>query len=128
SPFEPRWHVLTIDNLVKEFQTGRKEDRRKVRAIDDLCLEIEDGELFTLLGPSGCGKTTTLRSIAGLETPDSGEIDLNGTVFFSSRSRTTVPANRRELGMVFQSYAIWPHMNVFDNVAFPLTVLPRRRR
>ena len=74
--------------------------------------------MFTLLGPSGCGKTTTLRLIAGLEQPD--EIMLRGRVVASVPRRIFVPPNRRNLGMVFQSYAIWPHMSVFDNVAYPL--------
>ena len=71
--------------------------------------------------PSGCGKTTTLRSIAGLETPDAGEIRLGATLVFSDASRINVPAHKRGVGMVFQSYAIWPHMTVSENVAFPLT-------
>src|SRR5262249_8108128 len=81
-----------------------------------------------LLGPSGCGKTTTLRSIAGLETPDEGTISLAGRPLFSSVAGIRVPPNQRGLGMVFQSYAIWPHMNVYDNVAFPLQVMPRQSR
>jgi iron(III) transport system ATP-binding protein len=81
-----------------------------------------------MLGPSGCGKTTTLRCVAGLETPDSGEIRVAERVFFSSKQGIKAPANERRLGMVFQSYAIWPHMDVFGNVAFPLTVLPRQKR
>ena len=93
-----------------------------VTAVDGVVFEVEEGDVFTLLGPSGCGKTTTLRCIAGLESPDAGEIVLGG------RPLTNVPANRRGLGMVFQSYAIWPHMNVYDNVAFPLTVAPRAQR
>ena len=89
---------------------------------------MTEGEVFTLLGPSGCGKTTTLRCIAGLEQPDAGEIRLADRVLFSAEGRTFVPANDRGLGMVFQSYAIWPHMNVFDNAAFPLAVARRGRR
>jgi iron(III) transport system ATP-binding protein len=120
--------MLRVDNLVKTFDTSRGEKRRRVHAVDDVSFEVEEGELFTLLGPSGCGKTTTLRSIAGLETPDSGEIAVGDRVLYSSDRNLRVPANERGLGMVFQSYAIWPHMNVFKNVAFPLEVLPRRRR
>ena len=78
--------------------------------------------MFTLLGPSGCGKTTTLRLVAGLERPDGGEITLRGRIVASVPRRTFVAPNRRNLGMVFQSYAIWPHMTVFDNVAYPLTL------
>jgi iron(III) transport system ATP-binding protein len=120
--------LLTVSELVKTFPGARQERHKRVLAVDHVSLEVREGELFTLLGPSGCGKTTTLRSIAGLETPDEGEIAVAGRVLFSSAARTRVPANERGLGMVFQSYAIWPHMNVFDNVAFPLEVLPRARR
>jgi iron(III) transport system ATP-binding protein len=119
--------VLQVENLVKTFPGGRGEDGR-VHAVNDVSFEVPQGNLFTLLGPSGCGKTTTLRCIAGLETPDSGEITVADRVFFSSKQRKKVRANERGLGMVFQSYAIWPHMDVLDNVAFPLTVLPRDKR
>ena len=83
---------------------------------------MPEGKLFTLLGPSGCGKTTTLRSIAGLEKPTSGEIEVAGRAVYSSSRGIFVAPNKRNFGMVFQSYAIWPHMNVFQNVAFPLEV------
>jgi iron(III) transport system ATP-binding protein len=104
-----------------------------VFAVDDISFEVEEGEFFTLLGPSGCGKTTTLRSIAGLEQPESGQIAVDGRTFFdqdadSRKPKTLVPANERSLGMVFQSYAIWPHMTVFGNVAFPLEVGKRSGR
>src|SRR5919204_3032342 len=120
--------MLTVRNLVKSFPTGRGERTDRVFAVDDVSLEVGEGELFTLLGPSGCGKTTTLRCVAGLETPDRGEIEVGGRTLFSSERGVRVPANERGLGMVFQSYAIWPHMNVFKNVAFPLQVLSRRKR
>lgn len=134
--------MLTIENLVKTFQGerasrfGRSDEEangrspRVVRAVDDVTFEVKEGEMFTLLGPSGCGKTTTLRSIAGLEKPDSGEIRLIDRVLFRSKGGKVhhVPPNQRGLGMVFQSYAIWPHMKVFDNVGFPLQVLPRQER
>jgi iron(III) transport system ATP-binding protein len=120
--------MLQVRNLSKSFSAGKAEARKRVLAVDDVALEVEDGQLFTLLGPSGCGKTTTLRCIAGLETPDRGEIVVGGRVFFSSERKVRVPPNERGLGMVFQSYAIWPHMNVYKNVAFPLEVLPRRQR
>jgi iron(III) transport system ATP-binding protein len=120
--------MLTITELVKTFPPGRGERAGRVRAVDDISFDVEDGELFTLLGPSGCGKTTTLRCVAGLETPDSGEITIGDRVLYSSKRRIRVSANERGLGMVFQSYAIWPHMNVYKNVAFPLQVLPRHRR
>jgi iron(III) transport system ATP-binding protein len=82
--------------------------------------EVPKGALVTLLGPSGCGKTTSLRCIAGLEDPTSGTIEIGDRVVFDSATRTFVPPNRRRIGMVFQSYAIWPHMTVFQNVAYPL--------
>jgi iron(III) transport system ATP-binding protein len=120
--------MLAVRDVTKTFPGARGEKHGRVHAVDAITLEVEEGELFTLLGPSGCGKTTTLRCIAGLEAPDSGEIALGGRVLFSSDRRVRVPANERGLGMVFQSYAIWPHMDVFKNVAFPLQVLPRKRR
>src|SRR5437870_4040147 len=87
-----------------------------VNAVDDVSLEIAEGEFFSLLGPSGCGKTTTLRMIAGFETPDEGRIVLDG------QDVTSVPANRRPVNMVFQQYALFPHMSIYDNVAFGLKV------
>jgi iron(III) transport system ATP-binding protein len=120
--------MLDVKNLVKTFAAGKGELRGRVHAVDDISLHVAEGELFTLLGPSGCGKTTTLRCIAGLETPDAGEISVGDRALFSSTRRVRVPANERGLGMVFQSYAIWPHMNVRKNVAFPLEVLPRGKR
>src|SRR5207248_4739799 len=92
------------------------------QAARDISFEVAKGKLFTLLGPSGCGKTTTLRSIAGLERPLTGEIAVNGRVVFSSARNIFVALNKRNFGMVFQSYAIWPHMSVFENAAFPLQV------
>ncbi|HEY3542665.1 MAG TPA: ABC transporter ATP-binding protein [Gaiellaceae bacterium] len=120
--------MLQVRDLVKTFAGSKGEGRGRVHAVDGISLDVADGELFTLLGPSGCGKTTTLRCIAGLEMPDGGEITVAGRTLFSSERRIRVPANERGLGMVFQSYAIWPHMNVQKNVAFPLEVLPRRRK
>lgn len=108
--------MLTVKNLRKVFST----DTGQVRAIDGVSYEIKQGEFYTLLGPSGCGKTTTLQCIAGLETPDEGAIIMDNQPVFSSDQNVIVPAHRRDIGMVFQSYAIWPHMTVFDNVAFPL--------
>ncbi|MBA3621055.1 MAG: ABC transporter ATP-binding protein [Euzebyales bacterium] len=120
--------MLTISNLVKTFEKKGRDKGDAVRAVDDVSLTVEEGQLFTLLGPSGCGKTTTLRCIAGLERPDSGTITVGDRTLYDSQSGVRLRANERGLGMVFQSYAIWPHMNVFRNVAFPLTVLPRNRR
>src|SRR5258706_6264919 len=91
-------------------------------AVDRVSFTLAAGEFFTLLGPSGCGKTTTLRLVAGLEEPDGGEIVLNGVPVASPRRGVFVPPDKRRMGMVFQSYAIWPHMTVFENVAFPLRV------
>ena len=108
--------MITVQNLVKEFPIA---GGVKV-AVNDMSFELADGEFFTLLGPSGCGKTTTLRSIAGLEKPTTGMISIDGQKVFDDR--VIVPANKRGLGMVFQSYAVWPHMSVHDNVAFPLQV------
>jgi len=99
---------IHIENLVKRFGDAE--------AVAGLSLEIKPGELFFLLGPSGCGKTTLLRMIAGLETPTAGRIR------FGDRDVTNLPANKRKIGMVFQSYALWPHMTVAENVAFGLKV------
>src|SRR5256714_15361728 len=101
---------------VKELYTEYASDRGPpVRAAQDVSFEVPEGKLFTLLGPSGCGKTTTLRSIAGLERPSSGEIEVAGRTVYSSNRGIFVAPNKRNFGMVFQSYAIWPHMNVFQN-------------
>jgi iron(III) transport system ATP-binding protein len=112
--------MITITDLVKEFPV---DDGVKV-AVNGVSFELAEGEFFTLLGPSGCGKTTTLRSIAGLERPTSGTISIDGRKVYEDK--VLVPANKRELGMVFQSYAVWPHMSVFENVAFPLKVAKGR--
>jgi iron(III) transport system ATP-binding protein len=120
-------HAIVLDHVVKTYTSDRKQGKNP-RAVDNLSLAIEPGEFFTLLGPSGCGKTTTLRSIAGLETPDSGEISLSGRTVYGSSAGINLPSNERGIGMVFQSYAIWPHMSVFENVAFPLRVRRRENR
>jgi ABC-type Fe3+/spermidine/putrescine transport system ATPase subunit len=91
-------------------------------AVNDIGFDIAPGEMVTLLGPSGCGKTTTLRAVAGLETPSAGSIRLNGETVYSAAERRNVPAEKRGVSMVFQSYAIWPHMTVFENVAYGLRV------
>jgi spermidine/putrescine ABC transporter ATP-binding subunit len=100
---------LQIKDLVKDFSGG-------ARAVDKINFTVPEGSLFTLLGPSGCGKTTTLRMIAGLETPTSGQI------LFGNEDYTDFPPHRREIGMVFQSYALFPHMSVFENVAYGLKI------
>jgi len=89
-------------------------------AVDDLNLEIPDNSFVTLLGPSGCGKTTTLRMIAGLETPTSGKITINGETVFDSRTGVNIPADKRHVGFIFQNYALWPHMTVYQNITFGL--------
>jgi iron(III) transport system ATP-binding protein len=114
--------VISIKHLVKRFDSSAG----ATLALDDLSVEIEPNSFFTLLGPSGCGKSTLLRCLAGLEHPDGGVIEIGGVSVFDSARRSVVPSNRRNIGMVFQSYAIWPHMTVGQNVAFPLEVQRRR--
>jgi ABC-type Fe3+/spermidine/putrescine transport system ATPase subunit len=104
--------TLSIRNLSKVFRS--KHDQ--VQALDNVSLDIREGELFTLLGPSGCGKTTTLRCVAGFEKPSSGAIDFLGQDF------TSIPPFRRNIGMVFQSYALFPHLSIFENVAYGLKI------
>jgi iron(III) transport system ATP-binding protein len=108
--------MIRVQNLEKTFAGAKGE----VRALCGVSFEVPRGELFTLLGASGCGKTTTLRCIAGLEQPANGEISINDRIMFSAENGTFVPPERRRIGMVFQSYAIWPHMTVFQNVAYAL--------
>ena len=115
--------VLSVEALVKVYPSS---GQAAPRALDQVSFEVAEGEFFTLLGPSGCGKTTTLQCVAGLEVPTSGRIAMGGETVFSSEQNLVVPANKRDLGMVFQSYAIWPHMTVFENVAFPLIHGPRK--
>jgi iron(III) transport system ATP-binding protein len=104
--------LIEVEGLTKRFE--------KDPAVDHLDLEVEEGKIFSLLGPSGCGKTTTLRCIAGLESPDDGDISINETIVTSISKGIFVPPDKRNLGMVFQSYAVWPHLSVYDNVALPL--------
>lgn len=115
---------VAVNGLTKSFETvdGRAD------ALQGLSFDVAPGEFYTLLGPSGCGKSTTLRCIAGLERPDSGEIVIGNRTMTSSAA--FVPPNQRPIGMVFQSYAIWPHMTVFKNVVFPLKQqkVPERER
>ena len=115
--------MLRVEGLFTEYPNEKGEI---VRAAQDVNFTVPEGKLFTLLGPSGCGKTTTLRSIAGLERPRLGEIAVKDRVVYSSSKGVFVAPNRRGFGMVFQSYAIWPHMNVFQNAAFPLEVGDRK--
>lgn len=108
--------TIRLRHLVKRYPGAA----RGQNAVNDVSIDIAAGEFVTLLGPSGCGKTTTLRMIAGLEEPTSGEIAFGDAVMFSDAAGINIPVHHRPFGMVFQSYAIWPHMNVFENVAFPL--------
>src|SRR6266511_5718589 len=112
--------IVSIRGLTKKFAAAA--------AVDDLHLEIGDGEFVSLLGPSGCGKTTTLRMIAGFLEPDAGEIRVGGAIVSSVRS--VVPPERRNMSMIFQSYAVWPHMTVRDNVGYALKMkkLPREEK
>lgn len=113
--------MISVEGLTKSYG-----DRGSgVAAVNELSFEVKEGEFYTLLGPSGCGKTTTLKCVAGLERADHGTIRLGDTVVVSDR--VFVPTHRRDIGMVFQNYAVWPHMNAFDNVAFPLRSLGRSR-
>jgi iron(III) transport system ATP-binding protein len=108
----------TIDNLQMTFGRGAKQ----VTAIHRIDLTIEPGELVVLLGPSGCGKTTTLRCLAGLESATGGRILFGDNAVFDADAHIDVPPNRRNIGMVFQSYALWPHKTVRQNIAYPLQV------
>ncbi len=113
---------VLVKGITKAFKPG-------TNIISDLTGEFRGGEISVLLGPSGCGKTTTLRCIAGLETPTDGEITIDGRVVYSSRQAVSLPPEKRDIGMVFQSYAIWPHMTVHENVMLPLRAhgVPRDR-
>ena len=104
--------TVTIKHVTKAFG-----DNVVLKEFND---RFEDGEFITLLGPSGCGKTTMLRMIAGFEKPTSGELYIDDLLV--SGGKTFIPPEKRSIGMVFQSYAVWPHMTVFDNVAYPLTI------
>ena len=108
--------MIRIENLCVTYRSSGTVHQ----AVRGISLDIEQGCFYTLLGPSGCGKTTTLRAVAGLERPDSGRITVGATTVCDPAAGIFVEPNDRNIGMVFQSYAIWPHMTVFDNVAFPL--------
>jgi iron(III) transport system ATP-binding protein len=111
---------IRVEHLSKSF-SGTK-------VLDDVSFTVKDKEFVTLLGPSGCGKTTTLMSIAGFQSPDQGRIACGDDAFFDHEGRIDLPAERRNLGIVFQSYAIWPHMTVGQNVAFPLRIRKMSKR
>jgi iron(III) transport system ATP-binding protein len=114
---------IKIEGLCKNYLSEGK----AVKALDHVDLTIPANQIFTLLGPSGCGKTTLLRCIVGLETPDAGQITIGDEIVWSKTKGIAVPAEKRGLGMVFQTYAIWPHMSVFDNVAYPLQIRGMRK-
>jgi iron(III) transport system ATP-binding protein len=116
--------MLSVRGLTKIYANRFDAQAGGVR---DVSFDLPTGTFFTLLGPSGCGKTTTLRCIAGLERPDAGRIAVGDRVLFEQDTGVAVPMNHRGIGMVFQSYAIWPHMTVFENIAFPLRVAKDRR-
>src|SRR5574342_849803 len=105
--------MISIKGLIKEFPVSSG----KVAAIKDLSLEVTEGEFFVIVGASGSGKTTLLRCLAGLEIPERGEIRIAGRVVSSDDPPTWIPSQERKLGMVFQSYAVWPHLTVYENVA-----------
>ena len=107
--------AIRLENLSKTYPGNQQ------KAVDGLSLEVADGEVFTLLGPSGCGKSTTLRMVAGLEEPDQGSIHFGGKAVVLTDQGLSLPPDKRNVGMVFQSYAIWPHMTVEENVSFPLS-------
>ena len=110
---------IIINNLTKRFG--------KVVALNNVSLVIEPGTFMTLLGPSGCGKTTLLRCVAGLEDPDGGEIYIGDNLVFSYDQGITVPSGKRDLGLVFQNYALWPHMKVDKNITFALEIQKLRK-
>ena len=106
---------IILENVTKRFDD--------FVAVDNLNMKIEDRGFVTLLGPSGCGKTTTLRMIAGLESPTSGKITIDGQAVYDSSKGINLPPNKRDIGFLFQNYALWPHMTVFDNISFGLEML-----
>ncbi len=110
----------TMEIRIRDLSKHYVSEGKTIKALDHVDLTIPANQIFTLLGPSGCGKTTLLRCIVGLESPDSGEIRIGDEVVWSADKGVCLPTERRGLGMVFQTYAIWPHMNVYDNVAYPL--------
>lgn len=107
---------MTVSLTLKNIRRLYVKDNEEFAAVDNVNLEVKPGEFLTFLGPSGCGKTTTLRMVAGFETPTSGQILVDGADI------THVPANERGLGFVFQNYALFPHMKIFDNVAYGLRI------
>lgn len=109
--------IIKVENVAKGYA--------KHQVLQNLDLNIKKGERFTLLGPSGCGKTVLIRLIAGHEVPDAGKISIDNTIFADSSSGEYIPPERRGLGIVFQDYAVWPHMTVYENIAYPLKMEKR---
>jgi len=124
-PSTPAPLPLEATAITKSF---RRASGEVVHALDDVSLRVEPGEMIVLLGPSGCGKTTLLRCVAGLEYPDSGVMHLAGRPVYDRSAKIALPANRRDINMMFQSYALWPHMTLVDNVAYPLRVMGQKRK
>lgn len=116
---------ITVKNLKKSFGS-----RRELTGINDVSFEVEAGEMLVIVGPSGCGKTTTLQCLAGLQTPDAGVIRFANQTTFDSERRVAVPTHRRDIGLVFQNYALWPHLTGWGNIGFPLKSrkVPREER
>ncbi|MDI9979600.1 ABC transporter ATP-binding protein [Rhodococcus sp. IEGM 1307] len=116
---------LKVKDLRKAFGS-----HGSIVAVDDVSLEVPHAEMLVLVGPSGCGKSTTLRCLAGLENPDAGVIEFGDQTIFDAERRVAVPIHRRDIGLVFQNYALWPHMTGWDNIAFPLKSrrIPREER
>src|SRR5512137_1283466 len=106
--------TIVVKNLTKRFG--------KVTAVNKVSLTVEPGSFLTLLGPSGCGKTTLLRCIAGLEDPNDGEIYIGEKLLYSQQKGISLPPGERDLGLVFQNYALWPHMTVYKNMTFALEI------
>src|SRR5437868_14313857 len=119
APMSDSGSILALEGVTKRFGA--------VPALDSVDFAVQPGEIFTLLGPSGCGKSTTLRIVAGLEENDAGRVWIRDCCVADPQHGIHVPPYRRNLGMVFQSYAIWPHMTVAENVAYPLTVRRQNR-
>ena len=111
---------VVLKNIVKKYG--------EVFAVQKMDLAIESGSFVSFLGPSGCGKTTTLRMVAGLSEPTEGEIHIGENIVFSHNQKISLPAEKRNMGMVFQSYALWPHMTAFSNVAYPLKIQKKSQR
>ena len=112
-------NAISLKRIRKDYVTLR---RGKVEALKDISLEVDPGSFFVLLGPSGCGKSTLLNIIAGIENPTAGDVMIGDEVVASASQRKYLTPRRRDVAMVFQSYALYPHMTVYDNIAFPLKI------